>query len=125
MKFITDTETPIDYAWTTPESKPPKHYKISTKQARPVYEEITRRIKLEGEEVRLVGNLSKVDKKYGKWRLISEDDQKEHTGSSDIDLAGLTIGTERYEFVCEERLEEERGTGREKTVLYLRSFRKL
>jgi hypothetical protein len=125
LQFITDTETPVEYTWSTPEQKPPRHYRINTKQAKPVYEEITKRTEIETEEARLVGRLSKVDEKYRTWRIVTEENQKEYGGSSDIDLAGLTIGTRRYEFVCEERLEEERGTGREKTTLHLKSFKEL
>lgn len=75
--------------------------------------------------MKLIGILTKVDEKYKKWRLVSEEDKREYAGSTEIDLAGLTIETQRYEFLCEERLEEEKGTGREITKLYLKSYRVL
>lgn len=122
VKFISETGTPIEYEWSMPEQKTAKRYKITTSQAKPIYEEIIKRTELEGEEVRLVGKLTKVDEKYRAWRLVKEDDQKEYGGYSERDLAGLVIETQRYEFICEERLEEERGTGREVTKLYLKEF---
>ena len=56
------------------------------------------------------------------WRIINEEDDKEYNGESETELAGLIIETQRYKFVCEERLEEERGTGKEFSKLYLISL---
>lgn len=125
LKFVTDTQTPIEYEWSMPEKKGTKRNSISVEHAKPLYMEIIKRTLSEGETVKLVGRLTKVDEKYGAWRLISDDDQKEYHGDSEIDLAGLVIETQRYEFVCEEKLEEEKGTGRELTRLFLTSFRPL
>jgi len=125
LEFITKTETPIEYEWSMPERKTSTRYKITTAQAAPVYEEIIKRVEIEIVGIKLVGKLTKVDEKYKTWRLISEEDKLEYTGSSEIDLAGLIIETQRYEFLCEERLEEERGTGKEITKLYLKSYRSL
>ncbi len=75
--------------------------------------------------VRLVGKLTKVDEKLRTWRLVSEEDGREYNGSSEIELAGLIIETKRYEFFCEERLEEEKGTGKEFTRLHLTNYQTL
>ncbi len=125
FQFISETDTAIEYEWSMPETGTSTHRRISARQAGPVYAAMVQRDELATVLVTLVGRLTKVDEKYRTWRLVSEEDQKEKSGSSEIELAGLTIATQRYEFVCEERLEEERGTGRETTKLYLRRYRLL
>ncbi|MCK4223830.1 MAG: hypothetical protein KAX39_01535 [candidate division Zixibacteria bacterium] len=125
LEFITKTETAIEYEWSMPERRTSTRYRITTVQAEPLYEEIIKRVGIEIEERKLIGRLTKVDEKYENWRLVSEADEREYTGRSEIDLAGLIIETQRYEFVCEERLEEEKGTGREITKLYLKSYKAL
>jgi len=125
LRFITETETSIEYEWSIPERRASNRYRISTAQAAPLYKEMIKRVEIEVEEIRLVGRLTKVDKKLRTWRLVSEDDQKEYSGSSEVDLSGLVIQTQRYEFLCDARLEEERSTGREKTKLFLKYYRAL
>jgi len=124
LSFISETDTSLGYSWAAPDRKISRN-KISTSQAKPLYKAITERSELGSEIVRIVGKLTKVDEKTRTWRLTSEETNKEVSGSSEIDLAGLTIETERYEFICEERVEEEKGTGRELIKLYLRSYQKL
>ena len=122
LNFINKTGTSVEYEWTMPKRKTSSHYKISVRQAKPLYEQIIERVDIGLEEVRLIGKLTKVDEKLETWRLVSEEDKKEYSGTSKVNLAGLIIETQRYEFICEEVLEEERGTGREITKLYLKSF---
>jgi hypothetical protein len=123
LKFIIEAETPIEYEWAMPEKKSTSIHKISTYHAKPLYEEIIKRDDIEVEEITLIGRLTKVDIKYKTWRLLSDEINREYHGTSDINLAGLVIESRRYEFFCEERLEEERGTGKEITKLYLKSYR--
>lgn len=129
MEFISEVDTPLSYEWAMPETPTSRHQAISTAQARPLYEALSARVDIGVEYVHLVGRLTKVDEKYGTWRLKTVEDGKERSGKLDpdasVDLSGLVIGTELYEFQCEERLEEERGTGRESAQLYLISHRKL
>ncbi len=57
--------------------------------------------------------------------MTSEQDKKEYRGKSDpsiINLNGIVIGSS-YEFRCEEQLVEERGSGKELTILNLMSYR--
>lgn len=123
--FISQTETHFEYEWASPDKRMSKKHAISSSQAKPLYNALIERSDIGIEPVRIVGKLTKVDEKLKTWRLISETDGKEYSGSSEVDLAGLVIETERYELSCEERLEEERGTGKEFTKLYLISLRKL
>jgi hypothetical protein len=129
LKFVAETSTPISYEWSMPEGRFEARKQIFTAQARKVYEALSSRIDIALEKRVLVGRLTKVDENTGSWRLRSEEDNKEYSGKCDpatrVELAGLVIETQRYEFQCEERLFEERGTGREITRLILRRYRAL
>jgi hypothetical protein len=124
VKFISDTDTSFEYKWATPDRKTNRG-EITVSQAMPLYTAISERTDIGVETVKLIGKLTKVDEKTRSWRLTSEEENKEIGGTSETDLAGLVIETQRYEFTCEERLEEEKGSGREITKLYLKSFRLL
>jgi len=125
VQHITQTGTALEYEWSTPNLRASKRFGMSIAQAHPVYEELTKRKELGVVEITLTGRLSKVDKNRGTWRLKSEADQKDYHGSSIVELSGLTIQTQRYEFVCQETLEEDRITGRETTKFTLISFTEL
>ena len=92
--------------------------------AKPLYDALIERVDLGTIEVSLRGWIEKVDYKYGTWRLIDEGTGRPYAGQSlgGVYLAGITTKTQRYEFICEERIEEDQATGRELTKLYLRSF---
>jgi hypothetical protein len=124
LKFITESGTNLDYEWASPEKHKSTRRSISTSQAKPLYEALIERSDIEIETIRIIGKLTKVDEKLKTWRLKSESDGKEYSGISEVDLAGLVIETEKYELICEERLEEERGSGKEFTRLYIVSLNK-
>lgn len=125
LAFVADSDTSIEYQWAMPEKKLPTSHRIGTVQAKPVYEAIARRVDIGIERITLSGRLTKVDEKYQNWRIVNDKDGKEYNGASDINLAGLVIETQKYLFECEERLEEERGTGKESARLFLISFKPL
>jgi len=125
VHFILETHTPIDYEWSMPERATSSRGRITVVQAQPLYDALSQREELGVEEKKLIGSLTKVDTKNRTWRLVAEDDQKEYHGSSKVALAGLVAETQKYEFVCQERLREERGTGRESTELQLIRYRAL
>ena len=129
LEFITANETSIAYEWSMPGLETSTRRHITTKQAEPLYHILAKHDDVGIEEVRFVGTLTKVDTKYGRWRLKSEVDQQEHQGVSDpsagVNLDGLIVETQRYEFICEEQIKEQRGTGRETTELHLISYRTL
>jgi hypothetical protein len=122
LKFISDVDTPFEYEWSTPETRRSVHRRISSSQAKPLYDALVERTDIGSESIVLIGKLTKVDEKLKTWRIINEEDDKEYNGESETELAGLIIETQRYKFVCEERLEEERGTGKEFSKLYLISL---
>lgn len=129
VRFISETKTPIAYEWAMPERHISISHTITINQAAPLYERLISRKDIGKETLVLVGSLSKVDEKYGTWRIRSFDDDREYSGytvsQTRSELAGLVIETQTYEFECEERLEEERGTGREIATLYLISLREM
>lgn len=125
LKFISDTESHLEYEWAVPEKQTTTKRRISSVQAKPLYEALIQRTDIGKEMVRILGKLTKVDEKLRTWRLVNEEDGQEYSGSSEIELAGLIIETQRYEFFCEERLEEERGTGKEFTRLFLLNYNRL
>jgi hypothetical protein len=129
LEFIVKNKIPLQYEWTMPELRKSSMRRISVKQAKPIYDVLIQREDIGREEKRLVGRVTKVDVRYKTWRLLSDEDEEEHTGKcdpdNDVTLAGITVKTQRYEFLCEEHLQEERGTGRESTELYLKSYRTL
>jgi len=127
LQFIVQNKTPLSYEWSMPERVETTTRRISDRQAEPVYHALLEKAELLVEKKLLTGIVTKADRNYGTWRLLAEEDNKEHAGQSDphrIDLSGLEIGA-RFEFQCEERLVEERGTGRESTILHLKSFHRL
>ncbi len=127
LQFVVQNKTPLSYEWAMPVRIDTTTRTISHKQAELVYNALLERTDILVEEKHLTGVVTKADRNYGTWRLLADEDNKEYAGQSDphqIDLNGLEIGA-RFEFECEERLVEERGTGRESTVLHLRSFRRL
>jgi hypothetical protein len=122
LKFMTDTGTNIDYEWASPQKNISTRRSISASQAKPLYEALIERSDIEIETISITGRLTKVDEKLKTWRLKSESDGKEYSGSSEVNMAGLVIDTEIYELICEERLEEEKGSGKEFTRLYIISL---
>lgn len=123
LGFIVETEMPFSYRWTMPSKQKATTVNILPRIARPVYEALKEKVDIGVEERNFVGRLTKIDEKYNTWRLISDDDGKEYYGSSEIKLAGLTIETVKYQIKCEERLEEDRATGRDYTKLIIKDIK--
>lgn len=128
LRFVVDNKVPVSYEWSMPKRGDSTRRDLRPRYAEPLYRALVRRTDIGREERRLVGRLTKVDSKRGTWRLLDDEDQ-EHTGhwdgSSRVTLAGLIIQDQRYELICEERLEEEEATGKEFTKLYLISYEEL
>jgi len=123
LQFIFDNQMPFAYEWSMPERKESTKTRIIPRQVKPLLEALRERVDIGEEDRRFTGRFTKVDEKLGTWRLFSLDDQREYSGESDIQLAGLIIETQKYELLCVEKLEEERGTGKEIRRLILRSLK--
>jgi len=128
LRFIIDNGIPVAYEWSMPTRPYSTRTDVRPREAKPLYQELVRRKDI-GQEVKtLVGVLTKVDANSGTWRL-RDDQGREHTGhwdaSSDVTLAGLVIRSRRYEFICEEKLEEQPATGKEFAKLYLMRYKEI
>ncbi len=128
LEFVIKNDTGISYEWSMPERRDSTTREIRTTVAKPLYAALVERVEIGREERKLTGKFTKLDEKYGKWRLVAEDGS-EHSGECDpsggVTLAGLIIGTQRYALICDERLKQQRGTGRETTQLYLVSYERI
>ncbi|MFH2102588.1 MAG: DUF6575 domain-containing protein [Chloroflexota bacterium] len=121
LQFVIYTNTSFAYEWAMPSKRESTQVKIVPRLAKPLYEAIVEKIELGKEEISLTGRFTKIDKDSRKWRLVA-DDGKRYTGDSYIDLGGTTIETVRYGINCEEVLETEPVTGRDRKKLYLISY---
>ena len=93
---------------------------ISTEYAGKVYEMLEAKDELSKEIVKISGFLTMVDTERGKWKLQNETSEEGSRGEADPNLLkGLTTDTVFYTFVCEEIIEEENATGREKSKYIL------
>lgn len=128
LEFIVKQDSPISYKWIMPELRKPIYRHISKEYASPVYDLLIAKQELGVEEKIIIGTVHKLDVDNGTWRLLSEEDGKSFNGKTDLSrvhLGGIIVETQRYKFICEERLEEETATGREIAVLWLVSFETL
>jgi hypothetical protein len=125
LNYVVEHEAPFSYEWASPGRPQSEARLITPRRARPVYKALVERKDIAREETRVVGRLTKVDAKNRTWRLQDEEG-REYNGHVDPDstltLAGLVIQEREYELLCEERLEEEKATGRQFTTLYLMSY---
>lgn len=123
LNFIIETDTPFSYEWSMPSIKETRKAQITPRQAKPLYEAIIKKVDIGKEEKKLTGRFKKVDEDRGTWRLLSETDQIQYSGVSEINLAGIVIDTQKYELFCEEQLEIAEISGKESTKLHLVSFK--
>jgi hypothetical protein len=118
LKFIIDKGVPFSYEWSMPQFQKGISGKIIPRQAKPLYEVLTKRTEVGIEQKKFVGKFTRLDKS-GAWKLLSEDDQQEYSGTSDLPLAGTVFLTQRYSLICEEKLFVDPITHREIPKLHL------
>ncbi len=127
LNLIVEQNSPISYRWAMPELEKGISRTITRESALSISEILNAKTELSVEEKVFIGRVIVANVPAGTWTLSSEEDGKEYRGSSDreISLGGITLETKRYRLVCEEHLEEESVTGREKTLLILKSFKEI
>lgn len=129
LELAVKHESSLSYQWTTPELKRPVYGSISAKQAAPLYELLNTKQELTVEQIELAGKVIKADYKRGAWTLHSIEDDKDYNGvisdGSGLSLSGFVIEEQTYKFFCEERVEEVLGTGKERTIITLKSYEKI
>lgn len=129
LKFVIDNDSPLKYEWATPGFIADQRSTMSVDVATELYDILVRQESLTTEFVTLVGVVTAARYNTGSWTLLSEEDDTEYSGKvppdSAINLAGITLRTERYQFDCEERLQEFTATGEEKIERLLLDYKKL
>lgn len=129
LQFVIELDAPLSYEWTTPSYKHSFPRQVTVQGASPVYKLLMEKTELNIEHKELTGVFTGANVETGTWTVISEDDQKHYTGrldkTVDVKLDGAVLKTQRYRLICEERLEEEVVSGKEKAHLFLISFQSL
>jgi hypothetical protein len=122
MQFVADTNIPISYAWTAPQSQHVEQHTIRPEPARALYEQLVAKRELDRDEVDLVGVFHKIDDEYNTWRFETSDGV-DYSGDlapgTNFNLSGYTTTTVTYSIHCIEILRESEGTGRESTALQM------
>lgn len=122
LKYIAYSKSRLSYSWAFSSIKSPVTKEITSDQAQYLYEIFNQQDELKKETVELIGYFDKVDEKYGKWRLVDQENNA-HNGElgevEGITLKGVTIGTRLYKLVCVERIIEVVGTSEEKKSIQL------
>ncbi len=121
LKFIIEREIPFNYEWSMPQINKGISGAIIPRQAKPLYKELLKKVEIEIEQKVIIGKFSLLGKN-GMWKLISDEDNNEYTGTSDLDLAGTVFRSKQYSIVCEEKTLFNRSTGKEIKKLHLISF---
>jgi hypothetical protein len=126
LNFIVDNDSPISYQWTMPEKSEPIYYSIPKKQAIDLRTELLKIEDISKEIMRFTGKFTKVDIKRKTWSVTDETENRTYTGhipkDSEVSLLGVTIGTQLYSFICEEKIIELAFLGKEQTNLLLIEF---
>lgn len=129
LKFVVDNDSPLKYEWATPGFTTDKRSIMSVDVATELYDVLVRQEALTTELVTLIGVVTAAHTDTGSWTILSEEDDIKYSGKvipeSPINLAGITLRTERYQFDCEERLQEFTATGDEKIERFLLNYKKL
>ncbi|MCU0426786.1 MAG: hypothetical protein MUF71_14295 [Candidatus Kapabacteria bacterium] len=73
------------------------------------------------------GSVKQADVTKGNWRILHEPENKEYSGiaASSRILDGITLETQKYKFICEEKISVDRVTEREKIEYSLISIEKI
>ena len=126
LKFISSESISIEYKWKSPEvGTPVSHRHIHYSQATPVYEYFDKWDKLKTEEKEIEGRLIEANITTRDWIIQSLEDNKIYKGvtpqNSNLSFVGRQLG-KNYRFVCNERIEEQYGSGKEKKILELISY---
>ena len=122
MRFLSECDTGLRYAWAAPGFDGSRRGGVSGALATALADELSKPSTPVVGKVDVTGKLDKVDIKSGAWRPATADGPRSgklrNAGPS---LVRLVIG-ERYTFHCSEDIEIVHATGREKSTLYLESI---
>lgn len=124
LRVASENKTYLKLSWAKPSFNRVRSISVEHRHIPPLLELLTSKEEMLVETIVLVGLLKKADVDSGAWRIKSDEDGKEYSGSineSSLSLSGLETDS-RYKVVCIERIEEAPFTGRETVNLYATKF---
>lgn len=123
LAMIIERDIPLYYEWSTPRDKKAFKQSITKENATPIYDMLIERKELDKEQKEFIGKVTEVNFDKGHWTILNEEDNKHYSGwldeDSPVNLNGIIIVDKRYRFICEERIEEETVSEKEKSQFFL------
>jgi hypothetical protein len=78
------------------------------------------------EEIREFMGVVKQADVRGNWRILSQDEDKEYSGTAMPEsIAGITLDTKKYKFICEEKVTIDTVTDKEKITFHAISIEEI
>ena len=122
MRFLSDHDTGMRYAWAGPDFSGPRCGGVSKALARKLVNELSKVSNLQTEEVIFSGDFVKVNRTTGRWGLETNEGIKSgRMRKNGPSLDGLVVG-KRYTFYCSEEIEIFDATGQEDHTHYLEKY---
>lgn len=126
LESIIKNNVNLSYKWVSPANNEVHKKRISKQYAERAIEIIKTREELGKEIKEFIGVVKEVDVDNNKWRLVTADDNKVISGKSEqISLSGITVDEDVYKFKCEELIEVEKATLKEKVTYSLLEWSKV
>lgn len=119
LEIIITKNISLTYNWSIPRDRLVIKKTLTIDYAKKVYDLIKEKTELGIEERILIGNVVQADVEKGNWRMVNNEDKNEYKGISKVSLSGIILKEQTYKFTCQEILEEENISGKEKTILEL------
>jgi hypothetical protein len=124
LRVASENKTYLKLSWAKPSFNHVRSISVEHRHISPLLALLTSKEEMLVETIILVGLLKKADVDSGAWRIKSDEDGKEYSGSineSSFSLSGLKTDS-RYTVECIERIEEAPFTGKETVNLYATKF---
>lgn len=119
LRFLNESHTGLRYAWADQNSDDAKRLSVRHSAAARIVEASARVPKIETETVAWTGEFQKFNRRTGLWGLRMESGPVEgRLRERGPDLDGLEVGR-RYRFICEEKIETIRVSGKDAPTRYL------
>lgn len=126
LAFLTEKSCTIKHRWANPEMMVSAKSEVTLGKIKGLATLCKRRNDLLIEDVTITGIVSAANKDTNTWKIISDEDQITYSGAvhedADVTLSGITIGSVRYKFHCEELSENITATGKEVSNLFLKKI---
>lgn len=119
LKVVEENKSYFSLCWAKPTHASVRKATLSYSSVNPLLAILSTKEEMLVEEITLTGILKKADVDSGSWRLKSDDNDKEYSGTlynSKESLSGLKLDA-RYSVLCAEKVEDMPFTGKEITTL--------